>query len=142
MTIADDTKIWWWFRQGRKSLPPIIFPRLSNMTSISFPNLLELSFIVVFAFPKASNRGFTYKRGRVFLLLLKLMSLQTLRPGRKIICSQPMSSLFKRYFCSSNASTSTICSASLLGSSDFDIRANCANVIFVLSVFPSFDMKQ
>lgn len=39
-------------------LPPIIFPCLLNMTSISFPNLLELSFIVVLAFPKASSIGF------------------------------------------------------------------------------------
>lgn len=28
---------------------------------INFPNLLELSFLTVFAFPKASNKGFESK---------------------------------------------------------------------------------
>lgn len=50
-------------------LPPIIFPCLLNMTSISFPNLLELSFIVVLAFPKASSIGFICNDNHRFSIL-------------------------------------------------------------------------
>lgn len=41
-----------------------------------------------------------------------------------------------------NDPTSTICSASLVGSCDFDIRASWAIVIFVLSVLPTNDIGQ
>ena len=40
-------------------LPPTIAPLPSNWTWKSFPNLDELLFLFVFAFPKASRTGFT-----------------------------------------------------------------------------------
>lgn len=41
-------------------LPPVTCPSFLKLNSRNLANLLELSFMTVFAFPKLSNRGFTW----------------------------------------------------------------------------------
>lgn len=108
---------------------------------MSFPNLLELSFIVVLAFPKASSIGFicneshnflsSYPFHKTYIVTFVFVTFLT-------ICINTYNTDI--YFV--NDPTSTICSASLVGSCDFDIRASWAIVIFVLSVLPTNDIGQ
>ena len=48
-------------RPIQENLPPVTLPTALKLMSIYFPNLLELLFITVMAFPNASINGLTCK---------------------------------------------------------------------------------